>query len=182
MTITEQNIKGVFIIEPKVFEDKVRGGFFMENYKKNAFAEAGINIDFIQDNHSQSTKGVLRGLHFQAPPFSQDKLCRVVRGEVLDVYVDLRKDSKTFGKSGSVILSETNKKCVLVPQGFAHGFLVLSDIADFEYKVSAPYTPSSEGGLLWNDPDLEIDWGISDPILNDKDKVLPRLKDLISPF
>ena len=182
MEIKELSLKGVYEITPKVFEDKLRGGFFMENYKKAELEEAGIHIDFIQDNHSQSTKGVLRGLHFQKPPFTQDKLCRVVRGEVLDVFVDLRKDSPTFGKSGSIVLSETNKKAVLVPKGFAHGFLVLSDIADFEYKISALYSPENEGGIVWNDPALQIDWGITDPIVNDRDAKLPLLKDLNSPF
>lgn len=182
MEIKELELKGVFEISPKVFEDKVRGGFFLESYKKDAFKAAGIDVEFIQDNHSQSTKGVLRGLHFQKPPFTQDKLCRVVRGEVLDVFVDLRKDSPTFGKSGSILLSEANKKEIFVPQGFAHGFLVLSDIADFEYKITALYSPENESGLLWNDSDLGIDWGIDNPIVNDRDAKLPKLKDLTSPF
>lgn len=182
MEIKELNIKGVFEITPKAFEDKIRGGFFMESYKKKSFEEAGIFIDFIQDNHSQSTKGVLRGLHFQKPPFAQDKLCRVVRGEVLDVFVDIRKESATFGKWGSILLTEQNKKQVLVPKGFAHGFLVLSDIADFEYKVSAPYSPEHEGGLLWNDPALNINWEVENPIMNERDLKLPLLKDLTSPF
>lgn len=182
MTITEHELKGVYIIQPKVFEDKLRGGFFMESYKKKILEEAGVHIEFIQDNHSQSTRGVLRGLHFQKPPFAQDKLVRVVRGEVLDVFVDIRKSSPTYGKWGSVLLTEQNKTQVLVPQGFAHGFVVLTEIADFEYKVSNIYSPEHEGGLVYNDPALGIDWRIEEVIMNDRDKSFPTLAQLESPF
>jgi len=169
-------IEGLMVIEPSVFFDD--RGFFMETYSKKLFAENGINVEFVQDNHSQSTKGVLRGLHFQKPPFSQDKLIRCTRGEVLDVAVDLRKNSPTFGQYESVILSEENKKQFFIPQGFAHGFLVLSDIADFQYKCSNFYNKESEGGLLWNDPEIGIDWPKMDYILSEKDKLWPSLEEI----
>jgi len=175
-TFTKTKIEGLMIIEPSVFPDD--RGFFMETYSKKLFAENGINIEFVQDNHSQSTKGVLRGLHFQKPPFSQDKLIRCTRGEVLDVAVDLRKNSPTFGQYESVILSEENKKQFFIPQGFAHGFLVLSDIADFQYKCSNFYNKESEGGLLWNDSEIGIDWPKMDYILSEKDKLWPTLSEI----
>jgi dTDP-4-dehydrorhamnose 3,5-epimerase len=182
MTITETSLKGSYIIEPKVFEDKVRGGFFMENFKSHVLLEHGISVNWIQENHSQSTKGVIRGLHFQKPPFAQDKLCRVVRGEALDVFVDLRKGSPTYGEWESVVLSEDNKKQVLVPKGFAHGFVALSDKVDFIYIISNKYSTESEGGLLWNDPKLNIDWKTDKPILVDRDLQWPTLDNLESPF
>lgn len=175
-TFTKTKIEGLIIVEPSVFPDD--RGFFMETYSKKLFAENGINIEFVQDNHSQSTKGVLRGLHFQKPPFSQDKLIRCTRGEVLDVAVDLRKDSPTFGQYESVILSEENKRQFFIPQGFAHGFLVLSDIADFQYKCSNFYNKESEGGLLWNDPEIGIDWPKMDYVLSEKDKLWPNLEEI----
>jgi len=164
------------IIKPSVFEDD--RGFFLESYNQKVFADNGINANFVQDNHSRSTKGVLRGLHFQTPPFSQDKLIRCTRGDVFDVAVDIRPGSPTFGQYHSVTLSEDNKIMFFIPQGFAHGFLVLSDIADFQYKCSNLYHKDSEGGLLWNDPKLNIDWPKVDHlILSDKDKLWPTLKE-----
>ena len=169
-------IDGLVIIKPSVFEDD--RGFFFESYNQKVFADNGINANFVQDNHSRSTKGVLRGLHFQTPPFSQDKLIRCTRGEVFDVAVDIRPGSPTFGQYHSVTLSEDNKIMFFIPQGFAHGFLVLSDIADFQYKCSNLYHKDSEGGLLWNDPKLNIDWPKVDHlILSDKDKLWPTLKE-----
>lgn len=173
-------IEGLVIVEPSVFPDE--RGFFMESYSKKIFAENDINIEFVQDNHSCSTKGVLRGLHFQKPPFAQDKLVRCTKGEVLDVVVDIRVNSPTFGQYESVLLTEENKTMFFIPKGFAHGFLVLSDIADFQYKCSNFYNKESEGGLLWNDPEIKIDWkkyNYKDtPILSEKDKLWPSLDEI----
>ncbi|MCA9382770.1 dTDP-4-dehydrorhamnose 3,5-epimerase [Candidatus Dojkabacteria bacterium] len=180
MTFTKLAIDGLVVIEPKVFGDS--RGFFMESYNKKLFQENGIDIDFVQDNHSRSAKDVLRGLHFQLPPFAQDKLVRVIKGEVLDVAVDIRKDSPSYGKWESVKLSEENKKMFLVPKGFAHGFLVLSESADFEYKVSNYYSPEHDRGLRWNDTDINVEWGISNPQLSEKDANQPFFKDLKDTF
>ena len=180
MTFTKLAIDGLVVIEPKVFGDS--RGFFMESYNKKLFQENGIDIDFVQDNHSRSAKDVLRGLHVELPPFAQDKLVRVIKGEVLDVAVDIRKDSPTYGKWESVKLSEENKKMFLVPQGFAHGFLVLSESADFEYKVSNYYSPEHDRGLRWNDADINVEWGISNPQLSEKDANQPFFKDLKDTF
>ncbi|MDD4937511.1 MAG: dTDP-4-dehydrorhamnose 3,5-epimerase [Candidatus Shapirobacteria bacterium] len=170
-------IDGLITIEPSVFNDD--RGFFMETYSKKVFADNGINVEFVQDNHSRSTKGVLRGLHFQKPPFAQDKLIRCTRGEVFDVAVDLRKDSPTFGQWEGIILSEENKTMFFIPAGFAHAFLVLSDVADFQYKCSNFYNKESEGGLLWNDPSININWPqIENIILSDKDKNWPKLEEI----
>jgi len=177
-TFTKTKFDGLIIIEPSVFADD--RGFFMETYSKKVFAENGIDVEFVQDNHSRSTKGVLRGLHFQKPPYAQDKLVRCTKGEVLDVVVDLRKDSPTFGQYESVIISEENKKMVFIPKGFAHAFLVISDIADFQYKCSNFYNKESEGGVLYNDPQINIDWPKLDVelILSDKDKLWPSLEEI----
>lgn len=167
-------IEGLKVIEPAVFGDA--RGYFMETYNYNDFAEAGIDCKFVQDNQSASKKGVLRGLHFQIH-YPQDKLVRVIRGEVYDVAVDLREGSKTFGKWFGVHLSEENKKQFFVPKNFAHGFIVLSDYAEFCYKVTDFYHPNDEGGILWNDAELGVEWpmpeGMSaeDILLSDKDKV-----------
>ncbi len=175
----KSKIEGLVIIEPSVFADE--RGFFMEVYNQKTFAENGINVEFVQDNHSRSTKGVLRGLHFQKPPFAQDKLVRCTRGEVLDVAVDLRQDSPTFGQHEAVLISEENKRMVFIPKGFAHAFLVLSDIADFQYKCSNLYNKESEGGLLYNDPQLGIDWpNFENLILSEKDKLWPKLEEIKS--
>ena len=178
----ETKIKGVYIIEPKVFGDN--RGYFMETYNKEHFAEAGLTMNFVQDNESSSSKGVLRGLHFQTK-HTQGKLVRVTKGEVFDVAVDLRKGSPTYGQWEGVVLSAENKKQFYIPEGFAHGFLVLSDHAIFNYKCTDFYCPEGEGGVLWNDPDIGIEWpleGIDNIILSEKDKVHPTLKDLNVPF
>lgn len=167
-------IEGLKVIEPAVFGDA--RGYFMETYNYNDFAEAGIDCQFVQDNQSASKKGVLRGLHFQIN-YPQDKLVRVVNGEVFDVAVDLREGSKTFGKWYGVLLSAENKKQFFVPKNFAHGFIVLSDYAEFCYKVTDFYHPNDEGGILWNDPEVGVEWPMpegmtaADLILSDKDKV-----------
>ncbi|MBD8388990.1 dTDP-4-dehydrorhamnose 3,5-epimerase [Dysgonomonas sp. BGC7] len=171
MKFTEQEIKGVWIIEPKVFTDE--RGYFMESYKKDIFEEHIGRVNFIQDNESRSTKGVLRGLHYQTGSYSQAKLVRALKGRVLDVVVDLRKSSPSFGKHVTVELTEDNKKQLFVPRGFAHGFLVLSDEAIFSYKVDNVYSREHEATLLWNDPSVGVDWGVkeSDLILSAKDKI-----------
>jgi dTDP-4-dehydrorhamnose 3,5-epimerase len=173
----KSKLDGLFIIEPSVFTDD--RGFFMESYSKQLFAQNGIDIEFVQDNHSKSTKGVFRGLHFQKPPFSQDKLVRCTRGEVLDIAVDIRKDSPTFGQHEAILLNEDNKKMIFIPKGFAHGFLVLSDVAEFQYKCSNLYNKESEGGLLWNDPELKIELPQTENlILSEKDKLWPTLEEI----
>lgn len=175
---TETGIEGLCIIEPTIFEDS--RGFFMETYNKKDLEEIGINTEFVQDNHSKSTKGVLRGLHFQKQ-FPQAKLVRVIKGEVYDVAVDLRKGSKTYGKYYGVTLTEENKLEFFIPRGFAHGFLVLSDEAEFMYKTDDFYHPNDEGGIIWNDETINIDWpldkiGGTDKIIqSDKDKILSQL-------
>ena len=171
-------IEGVYIIEPKIFGDK--RGYLMETYNKKHFIEAGINTTFVQDNESKSRKGVLRGLHFQRK-HSQGKLVRVTQGEVFDVAVDLRTGSKTYGTWEGIILSEENRKQLYIPKGFAHGFLVLSDEAVFNYKCTEFYAPEYDGGVMWNDSDINIKWPIDrieNIILSEKDKVHPNLKDL----
>ncbi|MCQ8909751.1 dTDP-4-dehydrorhamnose 3,5-epimerase [Escherichia albertii] len=168
MNIIDTKIHDVKIIEPKVFGDE--RGFFLETFQKDRYKEMlNIDLDFVQDNHSRSSQGVLRGLHFQTKN-PQGKLVRVVRGEVFDVAVDIRKDSPTFGQWEGVILSEENKRQFWIPPGLAHGFVVLSVIADFEYKCTNYYDPNSEVCLLWNDPSLGINWRIENPKLSEKDK------------
>ena len=176
MKISHSKLKGCVIIEPRVFGDE--RGFFLETFQAVRYEqEAGIDLPFVQDNHSRSSRGVLRGLHFQKTK-PQGKLVRVVRGEVYDVTVDIRKGSATFGEWEGVILSEDNKKQFWVPPGFAHGFVVLSDTADFEYKCTDYYDPSDEGSILWSDPDLNIPWPIANPVLSTKDEGAKRLVDL----
>ncbi|GAB6136345.1 dTDP-4-dehydrorhamnose 3,5-epimerase [Thermococcus prieurii] len=170
-------IPDVVLIKPKVFGDE--RGFFMETYKKPDFESAGIKGEFVQDNHSRSRYGVLRGLHFQREPYAQAKIVRVVRGVIYDVAVDLRKDSPTFGKWVGVILSEHNKWQLYIPRGFAHGFVVLSEVADVVYKVDNVYAPNYEGGIIWNDPELGIDWPVDEPIVSEKDRKLPTLREAI---
>ena len=175
---TKTSIPDVIIVEPKVFGDE--RGYFMETYVEKDFKENGIDVDFIQDNQSRSKKGVLRGLHFQKKN-PQGKLVRCIEGEVYDVAVDLRKNSPTFGKWEGIVLSAENKKQFFIPEGFAHGFYVLSEIATFCYKCTRYYAPDDEGGLIWNDPDIGIDWKIPTDgtvLLSDKDKIHPTLKDL----
>jgi len=176
MKISHSKLKGCVIIEPRIFGDE--RGFFLETFQAVRYEqEAGIDLPFVQDNHSRSAKGVLRGLHFQKTK-PQGKLVRVVRGEVYDVAVDIRKGSATFGEWEGVILSEDNKKQFWVPPGFAHGFVVLSDTADFEYKCTDYYDPSDEGSILWSDLDLDIPWPIANPVLSAKDESAKRLVDL----
>ena len=178
MKVVQTKLKDCVVIEPKVFGDE--RGFFLETFQLSRYAEeAGITLPFVQDNHSRSSKGVLRGLHFQKKK-PQGKLVRVVKGEVYDVAVDVRPDSNTFGQWEGIILSEENKKQLWVPPGFAHGFVVLSDTADFEYKCTDYYDPSDEGSILWSDPALNIDWPIADPLLSKKDCSAPCLKDMKS--
>ena len=176
MNIVQTSLQDCVIIEPKVFGDE--RGFFLETFHTSRYADlAGISLPFVQDNFSRSLKGVLRGLHFQKTK-PQGKLISVVRGEVYDVAVDIRKGSSTFGQWVGVILSEENKKQLWVPPGFAHGFAVLSEIADFYYKCTDYYDPSDEGSILWNDPDLAISWPVENPILSDKDINANKLADL----
>jgi dTDP-4-dehydrorhamnose 3,5-epimerase len=177
MEYRETAIEGVYVIEPKVYEDA--RGYFMESWKKAEFEEHIGKVDFIQDNESKSSYGVLRGLHYQKGAFSQAKLVRVIKGKVLDVAVDIRKSSPTFGKHVAVVLSEENRRQFYIPRGFAHGFLVLSPEAIFTYKVDNVYAPQSEAGLRWNDPALAIDWNIDSKalIMSAKDLVQPLLKD-----
>jgi len=170
-------IPDVILIKPRVFSDE--RGFFMETYKKLDFEKAGITGEFVQDNHSCSRYGVLRGLHFQREPYAQAKIVRVVRGVIYDVAVDLRKNSPTFGKWVGVILSEHNKWQLYVPRGFAHGFVVLSEVADVVYKVDNIYAPDNEGGIIWNDPELSIDWPVDEPIVSEKDGRWPTLREAI---
>ena len=176
MKVSHSKLAGCAIIEPHVFGDE--RGFFLETFQADRYERvAGIGLPFVQDNHSRSARGVLRGLHFQKTK-PQGKLVRVVRGEVYDVAVDIRKESATFGEWEGVILSEVNKKQFWVPPGFAHGFVVLSDTADFEYKCTDYYDPSDEGSILWSDPDLDITWPITNPVLSTKDESAKRLVDL----
>lgn len=168
--------EGLILITPQAFEDE--RGFFMESYSERAFAEHGISVRFVQDNHSKSTKGVLRGLHFQRPPHAQCKLVRVTRGVALDVAVDLRTGSPTYRQWAAIRLSEENQKMLYIPAGFAHGFLALADLVEVEYKVDDFYDAASDGGVRWDDPDIGIDWGIADPLMSEKDRSLPFLKDL----
>ena len=177
MKVIKTDVAGAVIIEPKVFGDE--RGFFLETFQSERYKElAGIELDFVQDNHSRSGKNVLRGLHFQKSR-PQGKLVRVVRGEVFDVAVDIRKDSPTYGQWAGVYLTEENKRQFWVPPGLAHGFVVLSDVADFEYKCTDYYDPSDEGCLIWNDPTVAIEWpeGI-EPILSEKDKLGSLFVDL----
>lgn len=176
MNFIETDIKGVFIIEPKVFSDS--RGYFMESYKQSELEKYIGKVSFIQDNESKSSYGVLRGLHYQLAPYAQSKLVRVIKGRVLDVAADIRKSSPTFGRHVAVELSEDNKRQLFIPRGFAHGFLVLSKEAIFTYKVDNTYAPQSEGSLRYNDPTIGISWGISleDIILSAKDANAPLLE------
>lgn len=181
MKITETNIPGVLVIEPDVFGDE--RGYFFESFSARKFeALTGLKVDFVQDNESLSSYGIVRGLHFQKPPYAQSKLVRVVKGRVRDVAVDLREGSPTFGQHFSMELSGDNHLQVFIPKGFAHGFSVLEDGTVFQYKCDEYYNPESEGALAWDDPDLAIDWGIpmSDVKLSEKDRHHPTLKDIHS--
>ena len=182
MKFIETKILDVIIIEPTVFGDT--RGYFLESYNKKKFEEVVGKTSFIQDNESKSSKGVLRGLHFQKPPFEQAKLVRCIEGEVLDIAVDIRKNSKTYGQHIAVLLSGVNKRQLFVPRGFAHGFLVLSDNATFAYKVDNTYAPEFDAGIRWNDKELNIQWGMEDSevMISAKDAELPFFLKLDSPF
>lgn len=177
MEIIAGELEGLFIIEPKVFGDA--RGYFFESFHDERFAQAtGSSVQFVQDNESFSQKGVLRGLHRQRPPYGQAKLVRVVQGAVLDVAVDVRPGSPTYGKHQAVVLSAENKRQFFIPEGFVHGFLTLEDNTIFHYKCSNYYAPDHETGIRWNDSDIGVDWGITDPILSEKDKLLPFLREV----
>ena len=180
MEIIKLPIEGLLVIKPKVFEDD-RGHFF-ESWSKGAFSRYGLDLNFVQDNQSLSNKGVLRGLHFQNPPYAQGKLVRVIKGVVLDVALDIRKDSSTYGQHFSVELSEENKTIFWIPPGFAHGFLTMEDNTIFTYKCTGVYNKESEGSLLWNDTDLNIDWRIETPLVSDKDLLAGGFKNFESQF
>lgn len=180
LTIHKPAIEGPLIIEPKIFYDE--RGYFFEPYNNQRYKDAGIAFEFVQDNQSLSQKGTVRGLHFQAPPFDQGKLVRVVKGAVLDVIVDIRRSSPTFGQHMAIELSERNFLQFWIPPGFAHGFETLEDNTVFMYKCTGYYHKESEGGIRWNDPDLNILWSAHQPIVSAKDQVLPLFKDLKSPF
>jgi dTDP-4-dehydrorhamnose 3,5-epimerase len=180
MEIIKTGIEGLLIIKPRVFEDS--RGYFFESWSKGNFDQSGIYFEFVQDNQSLSAKGVLRGLHFQNPPYEQCKLVRVVKGAVQDVAVDIRKNSPTYGQWHSVVLSDENHLMYLIPAGFAHGFLSLEDDTVFTYKCTKYYNKESEGAILWSDPDLKIDWQIKDPVISDKDKSAPLFRDFVSRF
>lgn len=183
INVLKTGIEGVFVIEPKVFGDE--RGYFLESFNAKEFKEkTGIDVTFVQDNESKSRYGVLRGMHFQLPPYTQSKLVRVVNGKVLDVVVDIRKGSPTYGKYEMCELTEENHRQFFVPKGMAHGFAVLSEEAIFQYKCDEFYHPEAEGAIAWNDPDIAIQWPIDDQdvLLSEKDKHHPFLKDFESPF
>ncbi len=181
MEIIQTKIPDLLIIKPTVYQDD--RGYFFESYNKEKFLSQGIDRNFVQDNESKSMKGVLRGLHFQKPPYAQGKLVRVMKGAVLDVAVDLRKNSSTYGQWASIELTEDNKFMYWIPAGFAHGFVTLEDNTVFFYKCTNVYNKESEGSIRWNDPDLKIDWGNNlQPILSEKDKIAPLFADFQSPY
>ena len=182
MNVIKTDIEGVVIIEPRVFSDA--RGYFFESYNKEVFDREVGRVDFVQDNESRSTRGVMRGLHFQRPPYAQAKLVRCVRGAVVDVAVDLRKGSPTYGRHVAVELTEENHRQFFIPRGFAHGFAVLSDVAVFQYKCDNYYHPEADGGISIVDPSLGIDWrmAIGEAILSDKDRRHPRLEEFETPF
>jgi len=178
MKVTESRLKGVLLIKPRVFEDS--RGFFLETYNRDRYRDNGIEAEFVQDNYARSTRGILRGMHYQIK-HSQAKLVWVPEGEVFDVAVDLRKDSPTFGQWEGYTLSSKNKHQLFVPTGFAHGYCVISETADFMYKCTDFYYPEDEGGLIWNDPKVGIEWPIEDPVLSEKDQNNPTLEKTVLP-
>jgi len=181
MNFIKTALEGVYIVEPKVFGD--HRGFFMESYSKKVFEEAGLYYDFVQDNHSASTvKGTLRGIHFQRGEKAQAKLVRCTKGAVLDVAVDLRPNSPTYKKWVGVELSAENKRQLLIPRGFGHGFLTLTDDVEFLYKADNYYAPEADGGIRWNDPEIGVEWGVDNPILSQKDANAPFLQDAITEY
>ncbi len=180
MRIEETGFSGLRMIRPDVFQD--HRGFFLESWNEKAFRKAGINTPFVQDNLSCSHRHVIRGFHFQVPPWEQAKLVTVLNGTVLDVVVDLRRDQPTFGKHFKITLAASDHSMLYIPAGFAHGFMALEDHSLFAYKCSRFYQPGAEKSLRWNDPDLAIDWGVSDPVLSEKDKAAPLFRELRHPF
>ena len=180
MTIQETSIQDLLIIQPRIFADD--RGYFYESYNKKIFLKLGLDLNFVQDNQSLSQKGVLRGLHFQNPPFAQGKLVRVIQGSVLDVVVDIRSNSPTYGQHEKVILSGENKTMFWIPPGFAHGFITLEDNTIFTYKCTVGYNKESESALLWNDPKLNIDWGDINPLISTKDKEAELFENFKSQF
>lgn len=180
MKVISEPLKGLKVIQPNVYEDA--RGYFYESFNQNAFKDLGIKENFVQDNQSLSNRGVLRGLHYQKPPMAQGKLVRVVKGSVLDVVVDLRKDSSTYGQHYCLELTEQNKLLLYVPEGFAHGFVVLQDQTIFSYKCTNFYSPEHEEGIMWNDADLNINWKIESPLLSAKDEKNLKFKDFVTPF
>ncbi|RBL88280.1 dTDP-4-dehydrorhamnose 3,5-epimerase [Chitinophaga flava] len=182
MSFSETGLPGLLVYEPKIFGDS--RGYFFESYNANTFRDAGIEYTFVQDNQARSTYGVLRGLHYQQEPYAQTKLVRVLEGKIIDAVVDIRKGSPTYGQSFTIELSAENKLQLLVPKGFAHGYAVISETAEVMYKCDNFYHKGSEGGIIYNDPDLNIDWGIelNDAIISDKDLALPRLADISHNF
>ena len=181
MELVKTALDGVYIVQPKVYGDN--RGWFMETYSEKVFADAGIDVKFVQDNHSYSAqKGVLRGLHFQLAPMSQSKLLRALRGTLMDVVVDIRKGSPTYKQWIAVELSAANKKEIFMPRGMAHGFITLTDNVEVHYKVDNLYAPNLESGIIYNDPDINVDWGTDKVILSAKDKILPAFKDCIADF
>lgn len=181
MEFIKTTLKGAYLIKPKVFRDE--RGFFLESWSEKVFAENGIEAKFVQDNHSLSVKkGVLRGIHFQLPPDEQAKLVRVTKGSVFDVIIDLRKGSPTYGQWENFELSANNFQMLFIPCGFGHAYCTLEDNTEFMYKVDNFYAPEADSGIAWNDPDLNINWPIEDPILSEKDAKLQKFKDFISPF
>lgn len=171
----ETKLDGVVLLEPQVFGDE--RGFFVETFSKDAWAELGVEPEFVQHNHSRSGKGILRGLHFQTEP-GQAKLLRCARGAIFDVAVDLRRDSPTYGQWEGHVLDDERHRQLFVPIGFAHGFVVLSDVADVAYLVSSVYDPATEAGIAWDDPDVGVDWGVEDPVLSERDKTAPKLAEI----
>tara|TARA_B110000259_G_C13826461_1_gene326820 strand:- start:43 stop:603 length:561 start_codon:yes stop_codon:yes gene_type:complete len=182
MKFSKAIIPGIVVIEPTVLSDK--RGYFLESFNKNEFEKAIGKVSFVQDNESRSSKGVLRGLHYQKPPFAQAKLVRCIEGEILDIAVDIRKDSPTYGLYHSDVLSSENKKQLFIPKGFAHGFVVLSEYAVFAYKVDNTYAPDCEAGILWNDKELGVEWGVNEKeiFISEKDDQLPLFSEFKSPF
>lgn len=180
MTLTETPLSGLLILQPTVHADE--RGYFFESFRASLLQQRGYDLRFVQDNESKSNKGAVRGLHLQASPYGQDKLLRVVRGAIFDVAVDVRTASPTYGEYFGIELNEENKTTLFIPQGFAHGFCCLEDNTIVQYKCSNYYNKSSECGVSWSDPDIGIDWPVTDPIVSKKDAELPRLKDFKSPF
>lgn len=180
MEVIETKLKGVLVLQPKVFEDA--RGYFFESYNENLFKQAGLDLKFVQDNQSLSQKGVLRGLHFQNNPHAQGKLVRVITGAVFDVAVDIRKSSPTYGQWFGMELNEKNKTMMYIPEGFAHGFATLQDNTIFSYKCTHFYNKASEDCLLWNDPDIGINWNLENPLLSEKDLQGKRIKEFVSLF